>query len=176
MGEVVANGLRDLGLHPRDILNLADVKAHGKYLFNLRKAMGWPVKEMQEANGHGHGYIARLFQEDKYPWDWHWSTFVSMCEFLKVEPGFVVVDLDLEETPMLKIGMDMPALMGVGLLDSIKETRRRDGVTGQELGRRLGMGKSAVPKLEGSDDPNLSSLQKLVRGLGGELKFKIGEK
>jgi hypothetical protein len=165
----------EVNLHPRDILNLADVKAQGKYLFSLRKAMGWPVQEMQEANGHGHGYIARLFLDDKYPWDWHWSTFVSMCEFLKVQPDFKVTGLDLVETPMLKIGLDMPALLGVGLLDAVKETRTRDGVTGQELGRRLGLGKSAVPKLEASDDPNLSSIQRLVRALGGELKFKIKE-
>lgn len=49
------------------------------------------------------------------------------------------------------------------------ELRRGLGIDQEELAKRLGMTQAGVSKLEHSADPKLSTLRKLIEGLGGTL-------
>lgn len=170
MGEVDG-----LNLHARDILNLADTKARIRYLYGLRKSMGWQVKEMQQGNGHAHGYIARMLGDDRYPWDWKWSTFTNLAESLGFDPDVRVSGFVLAPSPMLGLGAVNPAFRGVGLLESFRIVRDGLNISAVQFGRRINVSDTTVAKIENSDNPKLVSLMKYARGLGGELKFVVGE-
>ncbi len=49
------------------------------------------------------------------------------------------------------------------------ELRRELGIDQAELAERLGMTQAGISKLEHSSDPKLSTLRKLIEGLGGTL-------
>ena len=116
-----------------------------------------------------------MFTEDRYPWDWYWSTLCSLFEPLKAEPYIEVVGFELPETPMYLIGRNAPGLRAVGVLEALRAYRIAQNVSASELGARVGLGSSAVAKLEAADDPRLGTILKLVRGLGGEARYKIRE-
>lgn len=176
MGEVVAKNLHDLNLHPRDILNLADVKARIRYLFGVRKTMGWQVKAMQESNGHAHGYIARMLSDERYPWDWKWSTFTNLADALAFEPEVEVQGFVLAPSAMMGIGAVNPAFRGVGLLESMRLVRENLGLSAVRMGEAIGCSDTTIGKIENSDNPKLVSLMRYARALGGELKFVVGER
>lgn len=166
----------EVNLHPRDILNLADVKARVRYLFGMRKSMGWQVKDMQQGNGHAHGYIARMLSDDRYPWDWKWSTLTNLGDALGFEPDTEVTGFEVLSTPMLEIGDSNPVFRGVGLLESFRLVREGQGLSAVRMGELMKCSDTTVLKIENSDNPKLVSLMRYARGLGGELKFAVGEK
>lgn len=168
--------MAEVNLHAKDILNLADVKNRIRTLYGMRKAIGWQVKDMQEGNGYAHGYIARMLGDERNPWDWKWSTFANLGECLDFRPDVELRGFVLADTPMIRIGALNPTFRGVGLLESFRLVREQMDVTGTELGRRMGCTDSSVSKIENSDNPKLASLMRYARGLGGELKFVVGEK
>lgn len=166
----------EVNLHPRDVLNLADMKARIRYLFGVRKTMGWQVKDMQQGNGHAHGYIARMLSDERYPWDWKWSTFVNLAESLAFEPDVQVTGFVLAESPMMGLGAVNPTFRGVGLLESFRLVREGLDLSAVKMGERMGLSDTTVAKIENSDNPKLVSLMRYARGLGGELKFVVGDK
>lgn len=166
----------EVDLNAKDILNLADVKARIRCLFGMRKSMGWQVKDMQQGNGHAHGYIARMLSDDRYPWDWKWSTLVNLGESLSFEPDVEVSGFVLAQTPMLGIGSVNPAFRGVGLLESFRLVREGLDLSAVKMGELMGCSDTTVAKIENSDNPKLASLMRYARGLGGQVKFVIGEK
>ena len=56
----------------------------------------------------------------------------------------------------------------------VQEARRRSGLTQAELARRAGVPQSSVAKIErGRRDPSLSTLDRLVRAAGLELRVQL---
>jgi transcriptional regulator with XRE-family HTH domain len=56
----------------------------------------------------------------------------------------------------------------------LQEARRRSGLTQAELARRAGVPQSTVAKIErGRRDPSLSTLERLVRAAGLELRIQL---
>ena len=56
----------------------------------------------------------------------------------------------------------------------LQEARRRAGLTQAELARRAGVPQSTVAKIErGRRDPSLSTLERLVRAAGFELRIQL---
>jgi transcriptional regulator with XRE-family HTH domain len=56
----------------------------------------------------------------------------------------------------------------------LQEARRRSGLTQVELARRAGVPQSTVAKIErGRRDPSLSTLERLVRAAGLELRVQL---
>lgn len=162
-------------LHPEDILNLADVRAKARYLFGMRKTMGWAVKDMQQANGYAHGYIARMLGEERYPWDWKWSTYTNLADALGFTPGVEVSGFVLAPTPMLALGAENPVFHAVGLLESMHRVRTDLGISAVQFGKKIGISDTTVGKIENSDNPKLVSLMRYARGLDGRIKFVVEE-
>jgi len=54
-------------------------------------------------------------------------------------------------------------------LTTLYELRKQRGVTQADLARALAVSQPAVSKIERGDDPSVSTLQKYVAALGGEL-------
>jgi DNA-binding XRE family transcriptional regulator len=59
-------------------------------------------------------------------------------------------------------------LLAVMLLAEIRQTA---GVTQEELARRLGIKQPTLSRLESQSDMQISTLERLVRALGGELEI-----
>lgn len=167
--------MTEVNLHPQDVLNLADTKARIRYLFGMRKAMGWQVKEFQQGNGYAHGYIARMLGEDRYPWDWKWSTYTNLADALSFTPGVEVSGFVLASTPMLSLGAENPVFKAVGLLESMRKVRDDLGISAVQFGKSIGVSDTTVSKIENSDNPKLISLMRYARGLSGRIKFVVGE-
>lgn len=55
----------------------------------------------------------------------------------------------------------------IGLL--IAEMRKQAGLTQVQLAERLGIGQSAISQMEASGDMHLTTVQKIVSELGGEI-------
>lgn len=55
----------------------------------------------------------------------------------------------------------------IGLL--VAEMRKQAGLTQTELGDRLGIGQSAISQMEASGDMHLTTVQKIITELGGEI-------
>ena len=56
----------------------------------------------------------------------------------------------------------------------LQEARKRSGLTQAELARRAGVPQSTVAKIErGRRDPSLSTLERLVRAAGLELRIQV---
>jgi transcriptional regulator with XRE-family HTH domain len=51
------------------------------------------------------------------------------------------------------------------------EIRKSVGISQEELAAQLGIKQPTVSNLESQDDMRVSTLQKLIRGLGGELEL-----
>ena len=59
----------------------------------------------------------------------------------------------------------------------LQEARRQAGLTQAELARRAGVPQSTVAKIErGRRDPSLSTLERLVRAAGLELRIQLAPK
>lgn len=163
-------------LHREDILNLAELKADFRMLYGINKAMGVRVKDVQEANGHSHGYLARMLSRDRYPWDWKWSTMVNLSEAVWRGVEVRVSGIELVQTPLYELGLKNLTFMGVGLLESMKATREAMGVTGVAMSERLGLGEKSAWKLEESDNPYLTTPMRYIRALGGSVSYRIEDK
>lgn len=55
----------------------------------------------------------------------------------------------------------------------LAELRKLEGVTQVELAEKLGIRQSAVSQLEQQDDMQISTLQRLVKALGGVLEITV---
>src|SRR5438132_6786305 len=55
----------------------------------------------------------------------------------------------------------------------LTELRKLEGVTQVELARKLGVKQPAVSQLEKQDDLQVSTLQRIVKALGGDLEITV---
>ncbi|MGB0929130.1 MAG: helix-turn-helix domain-containing protein [Chitinophagales bacterium] len=100
-----------------------------------------------------------------------WKNTGVYSRNMKGETVFYHFDLDpivLFENSVL----DENRNIDIGLL--IKSTRKEIGLTQEELAEKSGTNKSFISKLENSKlDVELSTLQKIIEGLGKKLKIQI---
>ena len=57
------------------------------------------------------------------------------------------------------------------LLIALQDLRKARNLTQQEVAGELGLSQSALSKMEHQQDMNVSTLMRIVRALGGELKL-----
>ncbi|MCE5339976.1 MAG: helix-turn-helix transcriptional regulator [Planctomycetaceae bacterium] len=53
----------------------------------------------------------------------------------------------------------------------LTEIRRKAGFTQQDIAHKLGMKQPSLSKLESQDDMQISTLQRLIKALGGQLEL-----
>ena len=163
-------------LTPTDILHLGELKADLRHTYLIRQAMGHRVKDMLDSAGLAKSALSRmLLPEDKYPWDWYWSTLNGMAVALGLTLGVKVTGFELPNTPMLALGLTNPAFLGVGTLESMAKLRTERGVSTKEFAQLIGLTHSWTSRVEASDDPELATLMKYATALGGSLRFVTRE-
>jgi transcriptional regulator with XRE-family HTH domain len=159
-------------LTPTDILHLGELKAELRHTYLIRQAMGHKVKDMLEAAGLAKSALSRiLLPEDKYPWDWYWSTLNGMAAALGLSLGVRTSGFELPSTPMLALGLENPAFLGVGAMESMAKLRAERSVSTKDFAQIIGMTHSWTSRVESSDDPELATLMKYATALGGSMRF-----
>lgn len=161
--------------HSQDKAHLADMRFQVQRLIADAIEAGMKVGDMAAKNGHAHGFMRIPWDLDRRTEDWHWTTLHGLVDGAGGRAGIIVRGLDLLDTPMWAMSQHNPAFLGVGVLDSLRATRQMMGVGVREMGRRLHTAQSNIRKLEGADDPRLSSIMRYARGLGGRVTFTVKE-
>lgn len=54
---------------------------------------------------------------------------------------------------------------------ALQDLRKERGLTQQDLAKSLGMNQPALSKMEHQQDMNVTTLKRIIRGMGGELKL-----
>lgn len=65
--------------------------------------------------------------------------------------------------------LDMPKKA----VETVAKLRKQQRITQTEMGRRLGMTRAWVARLEKSDDPSIYDLRRYLGALGGSLEIRI---
>lgn len=160
-------------MHDLDAQHLEDLREQCRRLFWLRRSQGLKVMDMQEGNGNGHGYIARMI--GKTAKDWRWSTLHNFSVMFDARIEVVNRGFDLPQTAMFMVGHANHAFLGVGIIDAQREYRKLKGVKNSDFANMLELNDSAVWRIETSDNPKLSTLMAVSRVLGAELRFNLRE-
>lgn len=156
-----------------DVLHLGEIRAEVRHLIKAEQDSGVRLKDMGARNGHRREFMRAPFREDRMPWDWPWSTLYGLVDGVGRKLLVEFHDLPEVSSPLHEMARMLPEFGGVGAVEFLRRAREDKCVSTAEMAARLKVVQSGVNKLETSDDPRLSSIMRLARGLGGYARFKI---
>lgn len=160
-------------LYGLDRLNLVDLKIALARHIKQANDSGTTMRSMAARNDHVRGF---MHITNKDPVNWSWSTLYGLADGVGLKAAIEFRDLPEIETPLLVMGRRMPVFLGVGALEYLQASREYLGVSTREMGRRLGVVKSAVFKSENADDPKLHTIMRYSRALGGRAIYRLEDK
>lgn len=151
------------------LLNVLRVQIHDA--IKVARSNGTTNERFAQRHGHSDDFVRRSVKGD--PVEWHWATFAGLAVAIPASPKVHFYNLPDVSTPMWRIGLNTPSLLGIGVMDMLAEMRRVLDIPYQEVARRIGTVKSNVPKLEDADNPKLVSPMRYARALGGRIVYTI---
>lgn len=158
-------------VHHEDVTLLNLLRVQINDAIKVARSNGITNDLFAQRHGHSPDFVRRSVKAD--PVEWHWDTLYGLANAIPAVPRVHFHNLPDVSTPMWRIGLNNPSLLGVGLMDMLAEMRRVLDIPYLEVGKRLGTVKSNVPKLEGADNPKLVSPMRYARALGGRIVYKI---
>lgn len=82
--------------------------------------------------------------------------------------------LPLEEIGVLaRAGINNSAFSAVGFLEYCEDWRHVNGITMKDMEQRLDINHGSLYNIEKSSNPRISTMQKYIRAMGGELEFHL---
>lgn len=159
-------------IHPQDKQALAELR------FSVQKLIADRVAEhghdgMGPKNGHSPNFMRIPWDQDRRTEDWHWSTLYGLVDGAGGSVSVRVANVPEVGSALFEMGLTNPVFLGVGLIDLFKKTREHLGITQVHAADLLGLRKSSVWKLEGSDDPKVVTPMRLFRALGGFVRYEV---
>ena len=162
-------------IHPHDKAELANLRHAVQALIHSKVKAGSKASVMVDLNGHRESFMRIPWDQDRRTENWHWSTLFGLVDGAG---GTVTCNLwnieDRPEAVLYQMAKTQQIYGGVGLLELFQIHRIERGVSIEKFGKRLGIVKSVVPKLESADDPRLGTLYRLARALDGQLFLGVG--
>jgi DNA-binding XRE family transcriptional regulator len=172
-------------VHPDDVTQLIKIR---RYLIGFRHTNGWSQVFLSRLINGTDSIVYDL--ETNPTWQWRLSRLQSwVLPFdLRLSAQFKFDDdPDLEQrvqshpevAPMLALSHTRgawPKWQRIYLTSSLTVARRELGISTQQLGERLGIGRKAINSWEaGADEVMLPKLLRHARILGGRIEFALEE-
>lgn len=145
-------------------------------LIGARRATGLDSAALSRRVGHYEDWLYRLEQKsDSRTWKFNsisdWGRAVGLDVW--VHPVIHPVLPENKIGPMARAGVTMAPFSGVGFMEYARDWRVFHGIEQKELAARLDVVHSTMWAIEESDNPRISTMQRYIRALGGELEFHL---
>ena len=166
------SGKHSENAHPDDCANLEAVRVKIDELLKIRLASGVSVSFISQSLGHRHefmGQVRQPFSSDTH--GWLFDSFHDLCLGVMAVPRLKLYGLDGFTSPMWEVARGNPRYLGIGAQEILKLFRRSKGISNEAAAETMGVVKSAIYRIENSDNPYMGSIQKYARAIGLIAKF-----
>lgn len=160
--------------HPDDVANLATVRQHLCEALGKRLKSGVTQTFISQSLGHRKDFIGQVFDDYTRPdMGWMYDNFLDLAEGCMCIPRLDLFGTKGATTPLWQIARTNTTFLAVGALSVLKEVREANGLTYTEVGKKMGVHRSQVQRLEESDNPYMGSVQRFARALDCIARFRV---